>query len=309
MDATFLDLQIGAIAQNLEPSETKKEAARRSQRAIREALDTGNMSARIIGDYLSGSYARHTAITPLDDVDIIFIIDPSEWKRPFFSDKPDPVRVLETFARAIRLRYAQSRVETQRRSVGLKMHHLDIDVVPAITTNREDYVLIPDREKDEWILTAPIVHGALAAAVNGQRHGLFKPLVKVLKGWNSQLRESARLKSFTIETMALRVFRDTPFNSLFEGCLLFFDFLCGRFNEDTLFPWDSNFGVGLAWLSFSYELLDSAGTGSNLLANLSEERRAAFLAEVLRTRDLLVKAHKALSEESCQGYLSMGLHR
>ena len=308
MDASFLDLQIGAIAQDLEPSESKKEAAQRSQRAIREALDSGNMSARIIGDYLSGSYARYTAITPLDDVDIIFLIDPSEWKRPFFSDKPEPLRVLETFARAIRLRYEQSRVETQRRSVGLKMHHLDIDVVPAIETEREDYVLIPDRKNDEWILTAPKVHAALATAVNGKRHGLFKPLVKVLKGWNSQLREGARLKSFTIETIALRVFQDTPFDSLFTGSLLFFDFLCSRFNEPTVFQWNTDFDVGLAWLSFGYELLDSAGTGSNLLANLSEERRAAFLGEALRTRDLLVKADNARSEQSCEGYLYRALH-
>lgn len=307
MDARFLDVAIVAIAQDLEPTESQKDAAQRSQRAIREALSSGNMAERIVGDYLSGSYARHTAIAPLDDVDIIFMIDPTEWKRPLFSDWPEPARVLQTFARAIRSRYDQSRVETQWRSIGLKMHHLDIDVVPAIATEREDYLLIPDRKKDEWILTAPKVHAALATAVNDARHGLFKPLVKVLKGWNSQLPEGAKLKSFTIETIALRLFKAITFDSLSEGCLCFFDFLCSRFNEPTVYEWSSDFGVGLAWLSFEYELLDSAGTGSNLFANLSEDRRARFLGEALKTRDLLIKASNSRSEDTCEGYLYRAL--
>lgn len=40
--------------------------------------------------------------------------------------------VLESFATAIRRRYALSSVYGQRRSVRLELNHLDIDVVPAI---------------------------------------------------------------------------------------------------------------------------------------------------------------------------------
>lgn len=152
-DAEVLEFEVEALARELEPTPEQKNGAQRSQRAIREALDSGNMSARIVDDYLIGSYARHTAIQPLDDVDIMFVIDPTEWKLPLFGDKPEPERVLETFARAIRLRYDQSQVVVQRRSVGLKMNHLDIDVVPAIPTERDHHVLIPDRKDEGWVLT------------------------------------------------------------------------------------------------------------------------------------------------------------
>jgi hypothetical protein len=303
VDPEFLELEVQAIAGELEPTPEQKQGAQRSQRAIRAALDSGNMAARIVDDYLIGSYARHTAITPLDDVDIMFLIDPSEWNLPLFGDKPEPQKVLDTFARAIRLRYDQSQVVVQRRSVGLKMNHLDIDAVPAIQTDREHYVLIPDRKEDQWVLTAPRVHAHRVTEVNDARSGLFVPLVKMVKGWNSQLPQNAALKSFTVETMALRIFAKTQCSSLFEGCLKFFDFLSGRYNEETVYRWENDFGVGLGWLCLNYELGDVAGTGANLLSGLSEDRRTAFLKRALTARDLLVKAESARSEETCAGYL------
>lgn len=307
MDPEFLEMAVEAMVKNLEPTAAQKQGAQRSQRAIREALDSGNMAARIVDDYLIGSYARHTAIQPLDDVDIMFIIDPTEWKLPLFGDKPEPERVLDTFARAIRLRYDQSQVVVQRRSVGLKMNHLDIDAVPAISTDREHFVLIPDRREDEWILTAPRIHARHVTDVNDARSGLFVPLVKLLKGWNSQLPQTSALKSFTIETMAVRVFARTDCDSLFDGCLRFFDFLCGRFSEETVYDWPSDLGVGLDWLRWGYELGDVAGTGANLLSALSEDRRTAFLEEALGSRDLLLKAQRARSEEAACGHLSRAL--
>lgn len=303
MDPEFLEMAVEAMVKNLEPTAAQKQGAQRSQRAIREALDSGNMAARIVDDYLIGSYARHTAIQPLDDVDIMFIIDPTEWKLPLFGDKPEPERVLETFARAIRLRYDQSQVVVQRRSVGLKMNHLDIDAVPAIPTDREHFVLIPDRREGEWILTAPRIHAQNVTDVNQARSGLLVPLVKMMKGWNSELPQAAALKSFTIETMALRVFARTDCSSLFEGCLQFFDFLCSQFNEETVYDWRHDFGVKLAWSLLGYELGDVAETGANLLSGLSEDRRTAFLDQALAARDLLVKAQKARSEETCARYL------
>ncbi|MCY1022128.1 SMODS domain-containing nucleotidyltransferase [Pyxidicoccus sp. MSG2] len=303
MNLDFLDEQMAELSRQLEPSEAQRSAARKSQRAIREALDSGNMASRIITDYLSGSYARHTAIAPIDDVDIIFVIDPSKWRNPGSGGRPAPEKVLETFAGAIRLRRDSSTVMMQRRSVGLKMHHLHIDAVPAIETERDGLILIPDRRKEEWILTGPKIHAERATALNQKRGNMFKPLVKILKGWNSQLDEDTAFKSFSLETMALRIFEARNFDSMFEGVLLFFDFLCGRFAEDTHFEWPDSLGVGLSRPCFEYQLLDIAGTGSNLFANLSDDRRGAFLEAALRTRDLLWKAKCSRSRDQCLNYL------
>src|SRR5436853_575866 len=111
------------------------------------------MSRRIRGHYLIGSYARKTAVYPLDDVDIIFVIDPAAWTTDprFF---PAPLSVLTSFAKAIRYRYTSSSVYLQRRSVGLELFHMRIDVVPAILNERDDEsVWVGDRYENHWILS------------------------------------------------------------------------------------------------------------------------------------------------------------
>lgn len=307
MDDEYVASVMANSAAAWEPSEAQKRAASTSHNAIREALDSERMkmSARITGDYLSGSYARRTAIAPIDDVDIIFLIDPTEWGSSGPDDYPEPDRVLSTFARAIRVHRSASRIRIQRRSVRLSMYAMDIDAVPAIPTNRSDYIVIPDRFSDEWLLTAPKHHSTVATEVNRRRNSLFIPLVKILKGWNSTLPKTTRLKSFTIETMAVRIFRKTAFGSLFEGALLFFDFLCWQFSEPTLCEWEDDFDVRLGWADYS--LPDVAETGSNLLHNLSGDRRTAFLTAALRSRTHLDAATRARSPERCADQIQKAL--
>lgn len=83
------------------------------------------MINRIVESYLSGSYARETAIRPLEDVDIIFLIDPRHWPISLFASYPEPDAVLKTFSNAIRRRYQDSSLRTQNRSVRLRLIHLN----------------------------------------------------------------------------------------------------------------------------------------------------------------------------------------
>src|SRR6266571_364702 len=127
------------IVRSVEPTQTQKDGASRSQNYLRDLLAGGNIGQRIITSYLSGSYARDTAVAPMDDVDIIFVIDPSFWRA--LSGWPTPSTVLDSFANAIRYRYPISSVFGQRRSVRLQLYHLDIDVVPAIESPTDQNVI------------------------------------------------------------------------------------------------------------------------------------------------------------------------
>src|SRR5262249_8567460 len=161
---------------------------------------------------------------PLEDVDIVVVIDPAHWDISFFDNKPAPDTLLTSFAGALRRRYPDSGVHLQRRSVGLKLYHLDLDVVPAIEQSN-DMILIPDCTTGEWLSSAPKRHTAIASRINAQRGQKLKPLIKLLKQWNNALPSTAHLKSFTIETIALRLFEHVNFGTLDEGLLLYFDFL------------------------------------------------------------------------------------
>jgi hypothetical protein len=294
------------VAADIEPTRTQKEGAQRSHHHLRELLDTGQMGTRIIGSYLSGSYARDTAIRPLDDVDVIFEIDPSCWTTDLLRSLPNPDRVLQSFATAIRRRYSVSSVYGQRRSVRLNLNHLDIDVVPAIPDRADrSLILVPDRRADEWIKSSPLRHAQIAARINSKRSGRFKPLVKLAKYWNSQLPESTRCKSFTIETLATRVFSDTSFGSLGEGLIRFWDFLASRCNEPSISQWNSSFGTSFSWLSIS--IPDAAGTGSNTAANMTHAQASAVATKARISRDRLLAAYSARFSDTRENHVLSAL--
>jgi SMODS domain-containing protein len=301
------ETQLWDIVRSIEPTLAQKEGASRSQNYLRDTLNTGQMASRIVTIYLSGSYSRDTAISPIDDVDIIVVIDPSYWNTagnivssilfgPPFSFPP-PAAVLQTFANAIRYRYPVSSVFGQRRSVRLQLNHLDIDVVPAIEDKNDAAVIkIPDTGAEKWIPTSPKRHSENATTVNKFQNGKFKPLVKLLKYWNGNLPSTAKFKSFAIETMAVRAFGTQKFTSLQDGLLQFFDFVAFVSGNKAELTWADKSGVSLGWLSCS--IPDAAETGSNTAAGVDEERKKRFINGALRSRIKMVESFKALSVDT-----------
>jgi len=290
-----IESNLWALAKEVEPIASQKAGARRSHNYLRALLDTGQMATRIRNSYLSGSYARDTAVRPLDDVDIIFEIDPAAWQTGLLHLRllPLPARVLESFANAIRYRYPVSSVYGQRRSIRLELEHLDIDVVPAVPVGSDGsaYIWIPDRDSDAWIKSSPKRHSALAAEVNHIQQGRFKPLVKLLKFWNSNLPATIRTKSFAIETMAVRLFRGVRMDSLEQGALLFWDFLAHFAYQSNHFKWTQDYGVALGM--FSVSVPDAAGTGSNTVAGMTSAQKTALLEKARISRDRLLAAQSA----------------
>lgn len=287
------------VVQSIEPSKAQKEGAVRSHNNLRELLLLGRFAKRIQTSYLSGSYARHTAIAPLDDVDIIFVIDPNGWANDglFFPTRPSPRVILDSFASAIRYRYPTSSVFGQRRSVRLSLYHLDIDVVPAIDIG-DNYIEIPDRNAVNWIKSSPLRHSQVASKVNHDRAMKFKPLVKLLKYWNSNIPSTASLKSFAIETMAVRLFYVVNFTSLEQGLLMFFDFLSqfhGIFGAAKAYRWTSKYGINIH--AMFPDVQDAAGTGSNLLANVEGDRIQKFIQNAVWSRDAMMDAQAGRSPE------------
>lgn len=300
------ETQLWNLVRKIEPTLTQKAGAKRSQKWLRDILCTGNMQQRVTAHYLSGSYARDTAIYPLDDVDIIFVIDPSYWidpvaafaRRIIFGSEgyPSPSDVLKSFANAIRYRYPNSSVHGQRRSVGLRLNHLDIDVVPAIIVKEDTGLIrIPDSETGQWILTSPKQHSENATAVNKKHDQQFKPLVKLLKNWNYNLPSTARFKSFAIETTAVRIFSQIDFLSLQKGLYLFFDFIAHISGSETHFEWKSNYGMSLR--RFGSTIPDTAETKANVVKGLRDDRRRRFIENAVRSRNKMSGSFETKSLE------------
>jgi hypothetical protein len=101
--------------QRLELSETERNDAISRQGEVRECIREG---FDLSGDFLSGSYGRHTKTKPLKDVDVIFVLGPRErWRR----EKP-PLETLRAFEHCLTKKYSQpGQVEIGRRAVTVEI--------------------------------------------------------------------------------------------------------------------------------------------------------------------------------------------
>lgn len=70
---------------------------------------------------------------------------------------------------------------------------------------------------------------------------------------------------------------------------MFFDYLSGA-DTTSRHAWDS---CGMSFGRWSWSVPDTAGTASNLLANVDNHRRAGFVAAARVTRDAFEKAARA----------------
>lgn len=288
------EIEIKAFLKEIRPTRTQLNRAKRSHKHLRSVLNSGHFENRIVKSYLSGSYARETAIYPLDDVDIIFEIDHEFWDVPIFEKFPDPQIVLKSFHRAIKSRYRDTPVRMQRRSVGLRLSHFHIDVVPAIATRERGILLIPDRVEGEWISTGPLIHSEAGMKANNFQNKLFKPMVKLLKFWNSGFPSTARVKSFTIETIAIRLFSNVQFGTLQDGLKLYFDFLVHLGGGDCIYSWPSKYGMSAKFFG-GLNVPDVASTGGNVASSLDRDKVKKFFSQADRSLQKMIKAEGASS--------------
>jgi hypothetical protein len=121
--------------------------------------------------------------------------------------------VLDAFVQSLKKRYGDRVSDEGRRSVRVDFGSedtliLSYDVVPAFERSDGAYD-IPDKELGEWIASDPRVHAKLATAKNQACDDRWKPLIKMLKGWNRQVEREQGKKaikpSFLIEVMCLQL--------------------------------------------------------------------------------------------------------
>lgn len=250
----------------LELTEPERDKVSRQQNELRNRL-RANLNG-IVRDILVGSYARRTAIRPLNDIDLFLELDP-EVHGAYRGREPQVL--LEVVQRALRACYpstplaAGPATRIQGRSVNIEFSGTGIgyDVIPAFRVRGAgggatgDHYEIPNRSRQNWIKTNPEVHGQLLIAANERAGGMLNRLIKAAKHWNRAHASSAGdkpLRSFHLEVMAYEAFQAKPRDER-RGLYELLDFLSRRVTS---------------------ACLDPARLGPNLDADLtpSERRRA-----------------------------------
>ena len=189
----------------IEPNSISVTNAKCAHETLRSQLQTDENASKADPDsYLTGSYARSTAIRDIKDVDIIVMIDLDHTKTA-----PE---VVVAWVQSILQNY-YTQVRPQGRSVGvITASGFELDVVPSVAmSNRQGPLWIPDRDAGAWVPTHP--KGQIAFGINRNEvtAGYYKHLVKIMKHWRDRLTPSAsRVKSYILESLVAENVRLKP---------------------------------------------------------------------------------------------------
>jgi adenylyl/guanylyl cyclase-like protein with sensor domain/SMODS domain-containing protein len=245
------------IDNNLEPLVADYAKTRLSPtRAERTAISTryDQLQEFLQGrTFQSGSYARFTSTTPVNDLDVIYVL-PDELLKQVRTAlaavdpaKLDIRRIVDSLAEELRKHYGTTAtVKAQPHSVGIffgKKHEFSIDVVPAAPTEGDKF-WIPEvartsvaRRRElyrswqaqvrtqtppgpNWIKSHPKGYITQASTLDQSTEGRFRKAAKVVKKWRwscKRANDAFRLKSFHLELAVTRWFQRNPNSRCIEG--------------------------------------------------------------------------------------------
>lgn len=266
--------------QRLELSATELADAKRRHKNVRETIKA---DFDVDGDFLTGSYARHTKTKPLKDVDIFFPLagdDKELWRAK------SPAEILDAFKKCLERAYGKEAVECGRRCVTVTFDKknptvsedgkvLSIDAVPAVAL--ADCYEIPDGHLGRWIKSNPEVHAAESTSKNKALDNKWIPLVKMLKAWNRAAGKPIK-PSFLIEVMAQELI-DGPFTTYPSEVRRFFAAALDGINND----WP-----------------DPAGYGPPVSDQMTSDKRQSAIA-ALRKAEVDAARAMRLEKEGRQG--------
>lgn len=197
-----------------------------------------------------GSYPRFTAITPLHDLDVLYIL--GSW-----SLDADPSGALKELASSLEADYENPTnhriaISTQTHSVTISFIQgaeevFAVDIVPAYMHGRNEFdgdlYMVPEvvtksraerrirmeeslREGEtiNWIASDPRGYIAVARTVN-DRNADFRKAVKIVKAWRASCKEDDKefpLKSFHLEQIITQFFERVPESDIFDSVFYFF---------------------------------------------------------------------------------------
>jgi hypothetical protein len=181
---------------SLEPGDDAVAAAKAAHEKVREELKTDADTKDAHKDtFLSGSYARRTAIHNINDVDVICILDVDH-------KITEPEVILSWLQGVLSKYYTETRL--QGRSIGASAAKgVWLDIVPSTPVSADDGPLwIPDRDASQWVETHPKGQIAAATSKNKATNGYYIQTVKLLKAWRDRLpTEKSKPKSYILEAI------------------------------------------------------------------------------------------------------------
>lgn len=181
---------------SIEPDDDAVTSAKAAHEEVRERLrDDEETKEAHKESFLSGSYARRTAIHDINDVDVICVVDIDH-------TTTEPEVVLSWLKGVLSKYYTETRL--QGRSIGASTEEgMWLDIVPGTLLSADNGPLwIPDRDAKEWVNAHPKGQIAASTSKNKATDGYYVQTAKLLKSWRDRLpTEKSKPKSYILETL------------------------------------------------------------------------------------------------------------
>jgi len=200
-----------------------------------------------------GSYPRFTAIRPVHDLDILYVL--GNWDE----NNHDPSTALQQLDTKIKKDYKNPtdyEIESSLQTHSVTVSYIkndekifSVDIVPAYIFSEnefdEDIYKVPEiinethgkkrmeyyqriyaeHKEIGWIASDPRGYIKIASAVDKSTCGEFRKTVKLIKKWRSNLEKSddnLKLKSFHLEQIVTKFFQDNQQLEIFDAIFKFF---------------------------------------------------------------------------------------
>lgn len=145
-----------------------------------------------------GSWDRHTLTRYLSEADVDVMVILHYGENEGYDTSDGTVRILDKFKQILQARYPNTTIRRDINCITMALSEFRLDVVPAFKY-KGDYYTIPDTSRSKWVKTDPFEFADLMTNINTNMSGCFKPLIKMVKGWNRD--EGWPIKSFHLEAM------------------------------------------------------------------------------------------------------------
>jgi Second Messenger Oligonucleotide or Dinucleotide Synthetase domain len=206
------------LRSNLEITDPQSTVVSIRQQNVRTVIDAG---FKVVDDFLTGSYARSTMISPLSeaDIDIFVCLDPS-YHRDFNGVNGGPAGLLEHMKQTLRQTYTSTpNISRNGQAVTIRFSDFVIDVVVGFHRQGGGY-LIANSVGNFWLETDPKRHVQIFSDANKRHNGNLVPLIKMIKGWNKG--NGSFFRSFHLEVLALEALTNVTITDFPSGMRFFF---------------------------------------------------------------------------------------
>lgn len=197
------------LVESLELTEAQRAEAERQQLAVRGYLQRGLVLDPARATFLTGSFARGTAIRKLKDIDLFAVLDPREYDA---LRRRDPTEALALVHEVLDRTYPDKPSPiTQDHTVRVDFTNsgTQFEVVPALPVGDGTYA-IPQKTTGRWIHSNPDAHAAILRRANGRTSGAVAVLVKLAKHFKRVVGDRGKIASFHLEMMICELVVSRP---------------------------------------------------------------------------------------------------